>query len=136
MPLIPPAAEEKLTGKAKEIGLYGIDVPEEYGGQNLGMLAKAVAIEELKYSIVPFTLPADSSNPWMLRETCKGDQIKKYFIPYANGEKKPRSRSPSRRRVRTPRTCRCAEYRNGMTAERSEDLHQRRARPISSSPWR
>jgi (R)-benzylsuccinyl-CoA dehydrogenase len=24
----------------------------------------------------------------MLRETCKGDQIQKYFIPYANGEKK------------------------------------------------
>src|SRR5689334_24013603 len=46
----PPEAEEKLARKAKEIGLYGIDVPEEYGGQNLGMLAKAVVIEELKRS--------------------------------------------------------------------------------------
>src|SRR5688572_1862852 len=87
-PLIPPEAEEKLTRKAKEIGLYGIDVPEEYGGQNLGMLAKAVVIEELKTSIVPFVLPPDSPNLWMLRETCKGDQIAKYFIPYASGEKK------------------------------------------------
>jgi (R)-benzylsuccinyl-CoA dehydrogenase len=87
-PLIPQEAEERLTRKAKEIGLYGIDVPEEYGGQNLGMLAKAVVIEELKYSIVPFILPPDSPNLWMLRETCKGDQIAKYLIPYASGEKK------------------------------------------------
>jgi (R)-benzylsuccinyl-CoA dehydrogenase len=87
-PLIPPEAEERLTAKAKEIGLYGIDVPEEYGGQNMGMLAKAVVIEELKTSIVPFVLPPDSPNLWMLRQTCKGDQIQKYLIPYANGDKK------------------------------------------------
>jgi len=87
-PLIPPEAEAALTRKAKAIGLYGIDVPEEYGGQNLGMLAKAVVIEELKTSIVPYILPPDSPNLWMLRETCRGDQIAKYFVPYANGEKK------------------------------------------------
>src|SRR5687767_12892196 len=114
MPLIPPEAEEKLRSKAKEIGLYGIDVPEEYGGQNLGMLAQAGAVEELKYSIVPFILPPDSPNLWMLRETCKGDQIEKYLIPYANGEKKsaiaitePAAGSdPANMQTR-------AEYRNG-----------------------
>lgn len=87
-PLIAPDAEQALNRKAKEIGLYGIDVPEEYGGQNLGMLAKAVVIEELKTSITPWVLPPDSPNLFMLKETCKGDQISKYFIPYANGEKK------------------------------------------------
>jgi (R)-benzylsuccinyl-CoA dehydrogenase len=87
-PLIPPEAEERLAAKAKAIGLYGIDVPEEYGGQDLGMLAKAVVIEELKYSIVPFVLPPDSPNLWMLKETCRGEQIAKYLVPYANGEKK------------------------------------------------
>ncbi|MCC7081373.1 MAG: acyl-CoA/acyl-ACP dehydrogenase [Burkholderiales bacterium] len=87
-PLIAPEVERELERKAREIGLYGIDAPEEYGGQNLGMLAKAVVVEELKYSITPFTLPPDSPNLWMLRETCKGDQIQKYLIPYANGEKK------------------------------------------------
>lgn len=87
-PLIDPDVEKELNRKAKAIGLYGIDVPEEYGGQNLGMLAKAVVIEELKTSIVPFVLPPDSPNLWMLRETCKGEQIKKYLLPYANGDKK------------------------------------------------
>lgn len=87
-PLIDPAAEKELGRKAKAIGLYGIDVPEEYGGQNMGMLAKAVVIEELKTSITPFVLPPDSPNLFMLKETCKGGQISKYFIPYANGDKK------------------------------------------------
>ncbi len=87
-PLIDPDAEKHLAAKAREIGLYGIDVPEEYGGQNMGMLAKAVVIEELKTSIVPFVLPPDSPNLWMLRETCRGDQVKKYLLPYASGDKK------------------------------------------------
>lgn len=87
-PLIDPDVEQELNRKAKAIGLYGIDVPEEYGGQNLGMLAKAVVIEELKTSIVPFVLPPDSPNLWMLRETCKGSQIEKYLLPYASGDKK------------------------------------------------
>lgn len=87
-PLIDPEVEKELGRKAKAIGLYGIDVPEEYGGQNLGMLAKAVVIEELKTSIVPFVLPPDSPNLWMLRETCKGGQIEKYLLPYASGDKK------------------------------------------------
>lgn len=87
-PLIDPDAEKHLAAKAREIGLYGIDVPEEYGGQNMGMLAKAVVIEELKTSIVPFVLPPDSPNLWMLRETCKGEQVQKYLLPYASGDKK------------------------------------------------
>jgi len=87
-PLIDPDVEQELHRKAKAIGLYGIDAPEEFGGQNLGMLAKAVVIEELKTSIVPYVLPPDSPNLWMLRETCKGGQIQKYLLPYANGEKK------------------------------------------------
>ena len=84
--LVAPEVEEHLKKKAREIGIYGIDVPEEYGGQNLGLLAKAVVIEELKTSITPFVLPPDSPNLFMLKETCKGEQIEKYFIPYANGE--------------------------------------------------
>ena len=87
-PLIDPDVEQELHRKAKAIGLYGIDAPEEFGGQNLGMLAKAVVIEERKTSIVPYVLPPDSPNLWMLRETCKGGQIQKYLLPYANGEKK------------------------------------------------
>jgi (R)-benzylsuccinyl-CoA dehydrogenase len=87
-PLIPPELDERLQKKAREIGLWGIDVPEAYGGQEFGMLAKCVVIEEIKNSIVPFVLPPESPNLYLLKELCKGDQVDRYLLPYALGEKK------------------------------------------------
>lgn len=86
-PPLPAEVEQKLKARAREIGLWGIDVPEEYGGQNLGALAKCIVLEQLKHSITPFILPPDSPNLYLLRATCKGDQVEKYLIPYARGEK-------------------------------------------------
>src|SRR5205807_8179896 len=37
-----PAIKASLEEKAKALGLSGYDVPVEYGGQGLGLLAKAV----------------------------------------------------------------------------------------------
>ena len=87
-PLIPPELDAKLQSKAREIGLWGIDVPEEFGGQDLGMLTKCLVIEQLKNSIVPFVLPPESPNLFMLKELCKGDQVDRYLLPYSRGEKK------------------------------------------------
>lgn len=87
-PLVPPDVEARLRDKAREIGLYGVDVPEEFGGQNLGALAKCVVIEQLKQSITPFIAPPDSPNLHLLKLLCKGDQIDRYLLPYARGEKK------------------------------------------------
>lgn len=87
-PLIPPELDASLQRKAREIGLWGIDVPEEYGGQEFGMLAKCVVIEEIKRSIVPFVLPPESPNLYLLQQMCGGDQIDRYLLPYARGEKK------------------------------------------------
>ena len=86
-PLVPPELERSLQEKAREVGLWGVDVPEEFGGQNLGILAKCVVIEELKHSIVPFVPPPDSPNLYLLKELCKGSQIDKYLMPYVRGEK-------------------------------------------------
>jgi (R)-benzylsuccinyl-CoA dehydrogenase len=87
-PLIPPELDAKLRETARDIGLWGVDVPEEYGGQDLGMLAKCVVIEELKRSIVPFIPPPESPNLYLLKELCRGEQVDKYLLPYARGEKK------------------------------------------------
>ncbi|AWB32708.1 acyl-CoA dehydrogenase family protein [Orrella marina] len=86
--LIPAELDAHLQNKAREIGLWGIDVPQEFGGQDLGMLTKCLVIEQLKHSIVPFVLPPESPNLFMLKELCKGDQIDKYLLPYSRGEKK------------------------------------------------
>jgi len=87
-PLIPPELDAALQDKAREIGLWGIDVPEEFGGQDLGMLTKCLVVEQLKHSIVPFVLPPESPNLFMLKELCKGSQIDRYLLPYSRGEKK------------------------------------------------
>jgi (R)-benzylsuccinyl-CoA dehydrogenase len=87
-PLIPPDLEKQLQSAARYVGLWGIDVPEEFGGQEFGMLAKVVVTSELKRSILPFVPPPDSPNLYLLKELCKGSQIDKYLLPYAQGEKK------------------------------------------------
>jgi (R)-benzylsuccinyl-CoA dehydrogenase len=87
-PLIPPDDAKRLHAHAKEIGLWGMDVPAEFGGQDLGALAKIVAIEQLKHSIVPFVLPPDSPNLHFMKDCCKGEQIDRYLLPYASGEKR------------------------------------------------
>jgi len=87
-PLIPPELERDLQDKAKALGLWGVDVPEEFGGQGLGMLTKCVVIEEIKNTILPFVLPPESPNLYLLSQLCRGNQIDKYLLPYSRGEKK------------------------------------------------
>jgi alkylation response protein AidB-like acyl-CoA dehydrogenase len=86
-PVIPPEEEKKLLEKTKELGLWGIDVPEKFGGQELGNLAKCIVVEEMNRSIVPLTLPPDAPNLNYLLSCCNEQQYEKYLIPYAKGEK-------------------------------------------------
>lgn len=86
-PVIPPEEEKKLLEKTKELGLWGIDVPEKFGGQDLGYLAKCIVVEEINRSIVPLTLPPDAPNLNYLLSCCNERQYEKYLLPYARGEK-------------------------------------------------
>ncbi len=86
--LIPADAEMRLKQRSKELGLWGIDVGEELGGYDMGALVKCVVTEQMHYSVTPFILPPDSPNLQFLQECCKGDQIERYLLPYARGEKK------------------------------------------------
>ena len=54
-----PEIQVTLEDKAKEVGLWLYDVPEEYGGQGLGLLARSVVWAELARSIA---LPARNVN--------------------------------------------------------------------------
>lgn len=87
-PIVPPELAATLDAKARALGLWGIDVPERFGGQGLGALVKCVVTEELKYSIVPFVLRPDSPNLHFLQECARGGQVENYLLPYARGEKK------------------------------------------------
>jgi (R)-benzylsuccinyl-CoA dehydrogenase len=87
-PLLPAEIDRALQDKARDAGLWGIDVPVEMGGQGFGALARVVITEELRRSIVPFVPPPDSPNLYLLKELCVGPQIDKYLLPYASGAKR------------------------------------------------
>lgn len=88
-PLIPEADHDRLLKTAKELGFWGLEVDEKYGGQGLGMLAKTLVVEEMCKCLVGFshhgfTLPPDAPNLYYLDECCNSAQRKKYFVPYCN----------------------------------------------------
>lgn len=87
VPLIEPAVEERLTRLIRELGLWGLEVPEELGGAGLGLLAKAVAVEELNYSITPYRLPPESPNISYLDAVVTPGQRAAYLEPLCRGDK-------------------------------------------------
>ncbi|BBO88118.1 acyl-CoA dehydrogenase family protein [Desulfosarcina ovata] len=88
-PLIPQEDHDRLMQKTKELGFWGLEVEEKFGGQGLGMLAKTLVVEELSKSLVGFshhgfTLPPDAPNLYYLHECCSENQREKYFEPYCS----------------------------------------------------
>ncbi len=82
------AEEAPLLAQCKELGLWGLDVPEEFGGANLPMVALIGVYEEQGRTPVPFTFPPDSPNLHMLMAVANDEQRRKYLDPYARGTAK------------------------------------------------
>ena len=80
------AEEDKLLATCKELGLWGLDVPEEFGGASLPAVALMGVYEEQARTCVPFTFPPDSPNLHMLMRVVNDEQRRKYLEPYARGE--------------------------------------------------
>ena len=73
-----------LQDKARELGFWGIDVPEQYGGANLDAVTLAVIHEELGKTIVDFQF-GGSILPALY--ACNAEQMEKYLRPNLNGER-------------------------------------------------
>jgi acyl-CoA dehydrogenase len=82
------AEEAPLFAKCKELGLWGLDVPEALGGANLPAVALMAVNEELGKTCVPFIFPPDSPNLHMLMAVADEAQRAKYLVPYADGSAK------------------------------------------------
>jgi acyl-CoA dehydrogenase len=78
--------EKALHARCRELGLWGLDVPEEFGGANLPLLSLAAAEEEMGRACVPFLIPPDSPNLHMMLAVASPMQREKYLAPYAKGE--------------------------------------------------
>jgi acyl-CoA dehydrogenase len=76
----------RLDALSRELGLWGLDAPEEMGGFNLPVTAMVGVNEELGRTIVPYELPPDSPNLVMLLRTADDRQRAVYLEPYARGD--------------------------------------------------
>ena len=81
---------EKETARidkvSKELGLWGLDAPEDIGGADLPAVAMVGVNEELGRTVTPYTLPPDSPNLRMLMATVNERQRVAYLEPYVRGE--------------------------------------------------
>jgi acyl-CoA dehydrogenase len=81
-----PQERAKLDKVATDMGLWGLDAPEEMGGADLPWVALVGVNEQMGRTIVPYTLRPDSPNLRMLMATCNEVQREQYLAPYARGE--------------------------------------------------
>ena len=76
---------ERLRTVSKDLGLWGLDAPEDLGGHDLPTRTMAAVHEELGRTCVPFILPPDSPNLRMLQAVGNETQKRKYMQPYIEG---------------------------------------------------
>lgn len=77
------AAIDKVS---RDLGLWGLDAPEDVGGHDLPAVAMVGVNEAMGRTIVPYTLPPDSPNLRMLMATVTDRQRDAYLAPYVRGE--------------------------------------------------
>jgi acyl-CoA dehydrogenase len=75
-----------IDQKSRELGLWGLDAPEDVGGSDLPQVALIGVNEELGKTITPYVLPPDSPNLRMLMVTVNDQQRAEYLAPYVRGE--------------------------------------------------
>ena len=83
---LPDADRVRVDARSRELGLWGLDAPEDVGGMDLPAVAIVGVNEELGRTITPYTLPPDSPNLRMLAATVTDRQRDAYLAPYVHGE--------------------------------------------------
>src|SRR4029453_1996667 len=87
---IKPEFLSRFQQRAKDLGIWMMEVPEEYGGPGLSILARAIVVEELSRTIA---LPARGegiTGPAVrhILFTLQGEMREKYLLPVLRGEKR------------------------------------------------
>jgi len=82
---LPADKEAELVKMVREMGLWGVGVPEELGGVGLDTLGVCLVEEELAQTVVPFRF--GDVTPILFE--CNEEQREKFLLPALNYEKKP-----------------------------------------------
>lgn len=80
------AEHARLDEVSRNLGLWGLDAPEDVGGSDLPMVAMVGVEEEIGRTVTPYTLPPDSPNLRMLMQTVNERQRAAYLAPYVAGK--------------------------------------------------
>ncbi|MCJ7605266.1 MAG: acyl-CoA dehydrogenase family protein, partial [Dehalococcoidales bacterium] len=81
---LPPEIEAELVRMVTDMGLWGIGVPEEYGGAGLDNLGICLVEEELAQTVIPFRF--GDVSPLLFE--CTEAQREKYLAPVLHEEKR------------------------------------------------
>jgi len=73
---------DRIDAVSREMGLWGLDAPEDVGGAELPAVAMIGVNIEIGRTCVPYHLPPDSPNLRMLMATVNEDQRERYLAPY------------------------------------------------------
>jgi acyl-CoA dehydrogenase len=75
---------------SKKLGIWMMEVPEEYGGTGLSLLARTIVTEELSRTIAVPARGEGITGPTVrgILYTLTGDMKEKYLLPVLRGEKK------------------------------------------------
>ncbi len=82
---IEPEVYKSLQAKTKELGFWGINTPEEYGGANLGAVMSALIALELGKTLVPFGFGGNADN---ILYHCNAEQKAEYLLPTIAGTRR------------------------------------------------
>src|SRR6516225_321158 len=87
---IKPKYLERFERRAKELGIWQLDVPTEYGGGGMSILARAVVWEELSRTIAIPARGEGITGPSArgILYSLQGEMKEKYLLPLLRGEKK------------------------------------------------
>ncbi|MFW7344809.1 MAG: acyl-CoA dehydrogenase family protein [Pigmentiphaga sp.] len=87
---IPDDVRLRLQDKAKELGFWAFDLPEEAGGGGVGVVGMCVVFEELARCNVPSFRAPTVLTPYLGPVLFRGSQKQKetYLLPVARGEKR------------------------------------------------
>jgi acyl-CoA dehydrogenase len=83
-----PEVEEKLTARCKELGLWQIDVSEEFGGQGLGQVGRAIVWSEIGRTVAlpPRSVRIFGPEIRAPLYALQGEMRDRYFMPTIRGE--------------------------------------------------
>ena len=81
---LPPEVRDPLQERLRELGLWALNVPEEYGGAGINTLGMALVTEESHKSMLSRNLFGGNANPLLFSGN---DYLKeKYLYPVVRGE--------------------------------------------------